>query len=304
MSAAGRQMGLSPAVVSKRISQLEKRLGVRLIQRTTRQLTLTETGKGFYERILGVLDGIEEAEAFVSQRADKPRGTLAVTAPTAFGRKHIVPHLRTFQENYPEVQLQIDLCDRLVDVVGEGYDLAIRVGALSDSSLVAKRLAPSRRVLCAAPAYLKEMGRPETLTDLAKHRCLAFMEQEHWDLLGPEGEVHYRVQSVIRTNSTEVVREAALAGLGIAFRSIWDVAEDLKAGRLEIVLPQYRETPNVGVYALYPGREFIPAKLEVFLDFLEELYGPTPYWDQGIKIPAPTASGRRAKPKAKEKKVA
>lgn len=285
MSAAGRDMGLSPAVVSKRISHLEDRLGARLFQRTTRQLTLTEAGQGFYERIVDILTGIEEAEAFVTRRNSVPQGTLKVTAPTAFGRMHIAPNLGKFLNQYPDLRFDLDLSDTFVDIVGEGFDLAIRIAELEDSSLVARKLAPNHRVICAAPAYLEQAGEPQGLADLAKHNCLAPAAQEMWRLEGPEGPTSIRIAGNIRTNSTEVVREAVLVGVGIALRSTWDVGAELKSGRLKVILPQYRQSPRVAVYAVYPCREHVPAKLRVFVDFLASMFGPEPYWDKGLDLP-------------------
>lgn len=286
MSAAGREMGLSPAVVSKRISQLEERLGARLFQRTTRQLTLTESGQGFYDRVVNILAGIEEAEAYVTRRNAIPRGTLKVTVPTAFGRLHIAPYMSEFLEQYPDLKLDLDLSDDFVDIVGEGFDAAIRIAELEDSSLVARKLAPNHRVICAAPGYLERNGEPSSLADLAKHNCLAPTAQEIWRLQGPEGLTSVRVNGNIRTNSTEVVRETVLAGLGVALRSTWDVGPELKSGRLKIVLPQYHESPRVAVYAVYPCRQYIPAKLRVFVEYLNTLYGPEPYWDKGLPLRA------------------
>lgn len=285
MSAAGREMGLSPAVVSKRISHLEERLGARLFQRTTRQLTLTEAGQGFYDRVVNILAGIEEAEAYVTRRNAIPRGTLRVTVPTAFGRMHIAPYLGKFLEDYPDMRLDLELSDNFIDIVGEGFDAAIRIAELEDSSLVARKLAPSHRVICASPSYLQKFGKPESLADLAKFNCLTAAAQEVWRLQGPDGPTSIRVHGNIRTNSTEVVRESVIAGLGIALRSTWDVGSELKSGKLQIVLPEYHESPRVAVYAVYPCRQFIPAKLRVFIDFLSALYGPEPYWDKGLKLP-------------------
>lgn len=288
MSAAGREMGLSPAVVSKRISHLEERLGARLFQRTTRQLTLTEGGQGFYDRVVNILAGIEEAEAYVTRRNANPRGTLRVSAPTAFGRMHIAPFMAKFLTQYPDMHLNLDLSDDLVDIVGEGFDAAIRIAELEDSSLVARKLAPSHRVICAAPSYLATVRKPTSLSDLAKHNCLTAAAQEVWRLDGPDGPVSIRVNGNIRTNSTEVVRESVIAGLGIALRSTWDVGSELKSGKLKIILPEYHESPRVAVYAVYPCRQFIPAKLRVFIDFLSNLYGPNPYWDKGLTLPRAT----------------
>jgi DNA-binding transcriptional LysR family regulator len=282
MSAAGREMGLSPAVVSKRLRRLEDRLGTRLMQRTTRQISLTEAGQGFYERVVAILASIEEAEAFVSRRSALARGTLKVSAPTSFGRLHIAPHLGPFLKDNPDLTVHLELSDEFVDIVGEGFDLAVRIAELSDSSLVARRLAPIHRVLCAAPAYLEKNGTPRSIADLASHACLTATPQDHWRLEGPEGLVSVKPAGPILTNSSEVVRESVLAGLGIALRSTWDVGPELSAGRLKLVLPQYRASRHVGVYAVYASRRFLPAKVRVFIDYLAQLYGPAPYWDRGL----------------------
>jgi DNA-binding transcriptional LysR family regulator len=279
MSAAGRALGLSPAVVSKRVKRLEERLGTRLFQRTTRQISLTEAGQGFYERIVGILAGIEEAEAFVSGRSGAVRGTLRLSAPTSFGRLHIAPHLKGFMDAYPELIVNLVLTDDFSDIVGDGFDLAIRIGELSDSSLVARRLAPVRRVLCASPDYIARHGMPAALADLAEHVCLPPHTQDLWRLEGPEGIVTYRPQGPLYTNSSEVVREAVFSGMGIALRSSWDVGPALKDGGLVQVLPQYEGSRNVVLSAVYPSRQFLPIKVRLFIDYLAELYGSTPYWE-------------------------
>jgi DNA-binding transcriptional LysR family regulator len=281
MSAAGRELGISPAVVSKRLRRLEDRLGARLLQRTTRQIALTDAGQGFYERVVAVLAGLEEAEVFVSRRSALARGTLKVSAPTSFGRMHVAPHLGPFMRSNPDLSINLVLSDNFVDIVGDGYDLAIRIAELADSSLVARKLAPVHRFLVAAPRYLAEHGRPATLEDLETHVCIATHNNEPWRIHGPEGPVVYRPEGPLHTNSSEVVREAVLAGLGIALRSTWDVGPELAAGELVRVLPDYQASDAVGVYAVYPSRRFLPAKVRLFIDYLAELYGPVPYWERG-----------------------
>jgi len=283
MSGAGRELGLSPAVISKRIRRLEERLGVRLLQRTTRQLALTEAGQGFYERVVGILAAIEEAEAWAAQGSATARGLLKVTAPTSFGRLHIAPHLNRFLDANPDVTVDLTLSDSFSDIVGEGFDLAIRIADLTDSSLIAKRLAPAHRILCAAPAYLAREGVPDTLADLQRHTLLIHNGSE-WRLEGPDRLEAVRVMSRLRTNSSEVVREAVLAGSGIALRSTWDVGPELKSGALVRVLPAYASSRRVAVHAVYPSRRHLEHKLRAFLDFLQGLYGPTPYWDEGLAL--------------------
>ncbi|SON54596.1 D-malate degradation protein R [Hartmannibacter diazotrophicus] len=292
MSAAGREMALSPAVVSKRIRRLEDRLGTRLLQRTTRQIALTEAGQGFYERIVAILASIEEAESYVSRRSALARGTLKVSAPTSFGRMHIAPYLGEFLDKNPDLGVNLVLSDDFVDVVGEGFDLAIRIAELADSSLVVRRLAPTHRILCASPKYLEKHGMPQSIDDLAEHVCLAAAHQDPWRLEGPGGPIAVRASGPVQTNSSEVVRELTLAGVGIALRSTWDIGPDLSAGKLKIVLPDYRASKHVGVYAVYPSRRFLAAKVRVFIDYLAGLYGPSPYWDKGLDavLNRPTAA--------------
>jgi DNA-binding transcriptional LysR family regulator len=283
MSQAGRETGLSPAVISKRIRRLEERLGVRLLQRTTRQLALTEAGQGFHERVVGILAAIEEAESEAGQGAAEARGLLRISAPTSFGRLHIAPFMQRFLDAHPAVSLDMTLTDAFVDIIGEGYDLAIRIADLGDSSLIARRLAPAHRVLCAAPSYVARAGMPKALSDLADHALLIHNASE-WRMEGPEGPATVRVTSRLRTNSSEVVREAVLAGGGIALRSTWDVGPELKSGALVRVLPQYGSSARLGVHALYPSRRHVEQKLRVFIEFLQALYGPTPYWDAGLDL--------------------
>jgi DNA-binding transcriptional LysR family regulator len=285
MSAAGRELNLSPAVISKRIRRLEERLGVRLLQRTTRQLALTEAGQGFYERVVSILASVEEAEAWVARGSDTVRGMLRVSAPTSFGRMHIAPALARFLELYPAVSVDLVLTDALVDIVGDGFDLAIRIADLQDSSLVARRLAPNHRILCAAPTYLAKHGRPERIEDLAYHHLLSHTTGE-WRLEGPEGVVHVRLHGPLKTNSSEVVREAVLAGMGVALRSTWDVAPELKSGRLVPVLPGYTGSKRVAIHAVYPSRRHLEQKVRAFVDYLQGLYGETPYWDEGLELAA------------------
>lgn len=283
MSAAGRQLNLSPAVISKRIARLEERVGVRLLQRTTRQLSLTEAGQGFYERVVSILASVEDAEAWVASGSGQARGTLRVSAPTSFGRMHIAPHLKPFLDRNPLVTVDLTLSDAFVDVIAEGFDVAIRIADLGDSSLVAKRLAPNHRVLCATPDYLGTRGEPATIADLGHHTLIAH-NSDHWLLDGPEGAVTVPVGGPLRTNSSEVVREALLAGVGIALRSTWDIGPELKSGQLRRVLPGYSVGRRVAIHAVYPSRRHMEQKLRSFIDYLGELYGATPYWDAGLAL--------------------
>jgi DNA-binding transcriptional LysR family regulator len=282
MSAAGREMGLSPAVVSKRVSLLEERLGARLFQRTTRQLTLTETGEGYFKRVVDILSLVEEAEDFVSRRNTKPRGMLKVSVPTSFARRHITPHLGAFLVRYPDIELDIHLSDTYVDIIRDGFDLAIRIGELQDSSLVARKLAADVRVLCAAPGYLAKAGAPKSIGDLEHHNCLGAGPQDSWRLEGPDGTRQVRVNSNLRTNSADFVREALISGLGVGLRATWDVGQELTSGELVRVLPEYRGSSSLAIHAVYPSRDFMPAKVNVFIEHLAEIYGTEPYWERNI----------------------
>jgi DNA-binding transcriptional LysR family regulator len=283
MSAAGRELSLSPAVISKRISHLEERLGARLFHRTTRHLQLTETGRGFYDRVVNILASIEEAEAFVSRGIAQPGGVLRITAPAAFSRLHIAPHLGGFIKQYPGLTIEIIATDHVLDIVKEGIDLAIRIAELEDSSLVTRRLAPCRRLFCASPAYLKEYGVPQSLDDLDDHKILV---ESHnvWRLEGPDGPVTLKPSGDIKTNSTEIIQQGVLSGLGIALCSTWLVRDDLKSGKIVQILPDYREAPSIGVHAVYACKQYIPAKLRVFIDYLASVYGPHPYWDEELEL--------------------
>lgn len=282
MTAAGQSLGISPAVVSKRMKKLEDRLGTRLLQRTTRQVSLTEAGQDFFERVQTILEQLEEAEASVSQRSKQVHGQLNISVPTSFGRMHVAPHLGAFLEKNGGLSIDLHSSDDFIDLVGDGYDLAIRIGALPDSSLVARRLAPVHRLLCASPDYLAKYGEPDSLEDLSNHICLAAHNQDPWRLEGPNGSEIIRTQGLLRSNSSEVIRSAVVAGIGIGLRSSWDVGDELRDGRLKAILPAYRSSDQIGLYVVYPSRRYLPAKVRLFIDFLASLYGPSPYWDEGL----------------------
>jgi DNA-binding transcriptional LysR family regulator len=279
ITAGGRKLGLSPAMASKRIARLEDRLGVRLIERTTRQLSLTEPGRRFYERVVQILDSVGEAESLVSGRLAPSRGVLRVSAPTSFGRMHLAPHLKRFLDANPDLVVEINLTDSFVDLANEGVDVAVRIAALEEPDPDVVWLAPNRRVLCATPGYLAEHGRPEELSDLRGHRLLAAANQSPWRLSGPDGPAALRVRSFVRTNSSEVVRELVLAGVGVALRSTWDVSEELASGALSVVAPRYPGAADVAIHAVRSRRRAASTAVQAFVGFLQTLYGPVPYWE-------------------------
>jgi DNA-binding transcriptional LysR family regulator len=305
MSAAGREMGLSPAVISKRVSQLEEQLGARLFQRTTRHLTLTETGAGYFKRVVDILSLCAEAEDFVSRRNTKPRGALKVSMPTKFGRRHIAPYIGEFLARFPDIEVDAQLTDNFTDIIREGYDLAIRIGELEDSSLVARKLAPDNRVICAAPAYIKKHGAPATIAELDLHNCLSAGAQDVWRLEGPEGEMLVRTHGNVHSDSGEFIHEALCAGLGIGLRSLWDVGDELKSGKLVALLPRYRGSSALAIHAVYPCREFMPAKVNVLIEYLAGLYGPEPYWERDFNVekPHPRAAKSSSRSAAKAAKA-
>ena len=282
LSAAARELGLSPALISRRLAGLEARLGVRLINRTTRSLRLTDEGAGYYDTCTRVLAEIEEADAAVSAGRVEPQGALKVAMPASFGHQHLAPLIPEFASRYPQVRLALSLSDRNVNVIDEGFDLAIRIAHLEDSSLAARRLAPNRRVVCASPAYLERHGTPLTPQDLAQHNCLTANDfVMSWDYKEPDGRPgSVRVSGRYACDNWEVLREWALAGMGVALKSTWDVHRHLEDGSLVSVCPGYTFGSDVAIYAVYPHRRFLPAKTRVFIEFLAASFGSEPYWDQ------------------------
>lgn len=280
LSAAARRLDLSPAVASRRLARLEDRLGVRLIERTSRRLAPTEAGRLVYDRAAQLLEGVEDLEAVVSRRTTQARGLLRVSAPTSFGRRRLAPLLQPFLAAQPRLTLELNLTDAFVDLMAEDVDVAVRIGSYEAENPLMHRLAPNRRVLCASPAYLAEYGAPDSLDDLRRHAQLAAENQSIWRLEGPEGPVVFRARSRVRTNSSEVARELALAGGGVALRSTWDVGDELRDGRLKVVLPQYAGSSDVAIFALTAGRARAETRVRAFIEFLSGLYGETPEWDR------------------------
>jgi DNA-binding transcriptional LysR family regulator len=289
LSAAARDLGISPALVSRRLAALEGRLGVRLVNRTTRSLHLTVEGSRYYESCTRVLAEIEEADAEVSAGRIEPQGALKIALPASFGHQHVAPLVPRFATLYPKVQLALSLSDRSVSVMDEGFDLAVVIAQLADSSLAARKLAPNRRVVCASPAYLAAHGTPRSPEELAQHNCLVtddFVSAwEYKDSAGRPGIA--RVQGRYASDNWEVLREWALAGLGIALKSTWDIYRQLQDGSLVALFPGYTFHSDVAIYAVYPHRRFLPAKTRVFIEYLAASFGPDPYWDAAMPSPKP-----------------
>lgn len=275
LSAAARSLGFSPASISKRLARLEARLGARLVQRTTRRMALTAHGQELYTDLERIRADLRSAEDRFRVRGDRPGGPLRLTAPTSFGRMHLAPCLARFTEQHPNIELTIDLSDSFVDLVASPYDAAVRITANVGSGLIGHRLMGSRRVLCASPAYLARMGRPESLADLEHHALLAAEGQLPWQLEGPEGHIIFHGRSAVRTNSSEVVRELAQGGCGIALRSLWDVAELLDFGKLTQILPHYEGSREAAIYLVHPPTPHLSANLRAVLTCLQAHLGHT-----------------------------
>lgn len=281
-SAAGRGSGLTPSAVSKLIGRLETRLGARLLHRTTRSISLTHEGVAFYQRCVRILRDIDEAEQAISQLHAVPSGRLRVNAAVAFATYQIVPIIPAYLDQYPHVHLELTITDRVVDVVEEGVDVAIRLGARVDPSLVSRQLAADRRVICAAPEYLSRHGTPNAPSDLARFQCLTWIDNQgglnDWPFIGPHGPYTVRVSGNIEVDNGETLYEMALAGLGLARIAGFRVGKAIRSGRLIPLLADcHREEPLL-IHAVYPHRRHLVPKVRSFVDFLTRTFTPTPPW--------------------------
>jgi DNA-binding transcriptional LysR family regulator len=288
LTAAAKAEGVAPAIIGRRLDALEARLGVKLMVRTTRRITLTHEGSAFLEDCQRLLVDMANAEASVSAGGVKASGHLRITAPAGFGRRHVAPLVPRFRELHPEVTISLNLSDRVVDVAGEAYDCAVRVGDLPDSSLVSVRLADNRRLCVATPRYLQQNGRPQVPTDLARFDCLTLSsdasQTRGWAFsvpvpgtLGEVEIVHLRPNGPLDCSDGQVLREWCLAGYGIAWRSTWEVEADIAAGRLESVLDDFAAPPN-GIFVLFPQRKHLALRVRLWIDFLKHEYARPDFW--------------------------
>ncbi|HME84099.1 MAG TPA: LysR family transcriptional regulator [Roseiarcus sp.] len=281
-SEAARRLRASKSAVSRNIGALEAELGVRLFQRTTRSLNLTEAGRSYCERAARILADLEEANLAVSQLQAAPRGRLRVSAPMSFGFLHLAPALPDFLARYPEVAVDITMSDRFVDLVDEGFDVAVRIGALEDSSLIARKLAPIRRVVCASPSYFKSRGAPETPDDLKRHECLSnsnIASSQEWRFTTRDGKPWpVEVKGRLSANNGDLLRIAALKGLGVVNLPTFIVGSDLQAGALATTLDEFI-TQDMTLSAVYPQSRHLSPKVRALVDFLVDRFGPHPYWD-------------------------
>ncbi len=281
LTAAAVAEGVAPAVIGRRIDGLEERLGVKLLLRTTRRLSLTHEGSAFLEDAQRLLADLANAEASVSAGGVKASGHLRITAPAGFGRRHVAPLVPRFVTQHPEVSLSLNLSDRLVDLVNEGFDCAIRVGDLPDSSLVSARLADNRRLCVASPAYLAARGTPLHPSEVARHECLTLSSEASqtrgWAFTLEGQLVHVRPSTRLDCSDGQVLHAWCLAGLGLAWRSWWEVEADVRAGRLVSVLDDFAAPPN-GIYAVFAQRKHLPLRLRLWIDFVKAAYGDPSYW--------------------------
>jgi DNA-binding transcriptional LysR family regulator len=291
-SAAARRLGLSKSLVSKQVTQLERSVGARLLNRTTRALSLTEAGSVFYEHCSRIVDELEEAKLAVGRLHSEPRGLLRLTAPVAFGRLHIATALPDFLARYPEVKIDMATTDRFVDLAEEGYDLAIRIVDQPVPTIVARKLAPVNRKLVATPEYFERHGVPQSPADLEQHNCLTytyFNPQDPWRLRGPDGDISVRATGNLRVNDDDALAAAVVQGLGLALLPTFLIGGELQSGRLKAALSQYIAVER-HIYAVYLANRHVSAKVRAFIDFLLDRFGPEPYWDRSDTLTEPAAT--------------
>ena len=279
ISQAGEDLGLSPAVASSHLRKLEDSLGVRLLHRTTRHVALSEEGRAFLPHAEEVLASAEAARAAVGAGTTTPTGTLRITASASFGRMHLIPGLAGFLARYPDLELDLRLTDTIVDLVEGGFDIAIRNSALKDSSLIARRLAPDKRILCAYPQYLQRHGTPTRPAELKHHECLTLIGMDQWSFQHENRVEVIRIKGRIRTDNGEAVRDACAAGLGITLSSTWSLYRHLARGELVEVLPETPLVNETGIWAIYSSSRQLAPKIRAFLDYFSEYFGSPPYWD-------------------------
>ena len=278
---AAEKLDLSRGMATRYVAQLEAHLGVRLLNRTTRRLSLTEAGSDYYPRATHVLAMIEEAETSAAQNASVPRGTLRVTSSVIFGARHLGAAISAYLRRHPQVQVELSLNERVVDLVDEGFDLAIRVAARIDPGLVARRITPVRAFACASPAYLKTHATPTSPEQLAGHNCLVYPHPVHqggWHFKRGGEERTVPVSGTLRGNNGDSLVSAAIDGLGVIFEPTFLVYEALREKKLVRLLPDW-QSEELWVFAVYPNRKFLAPKVRSFIDFLVERFGPEPYWD-------------------------
>ena len=282
ISLAGRELNISPAVASAHIGKLEETLGVRLIHRTTRKVSLTDDGKLFLPHAQEVLDSIETAQAAVGSGAQTPQGTLRVTTPASFGRMHLIPAIPEFLELYPKLNIDFRFSDSILDVVEGGFDVAIRHAELKDSNLHAKKLADDKRIIVASKNYIEKYGKPETPADLKNHKIVNLTGLEVWGFKAGQGITSIKTPNYLRMDNGEAVRDACIQGCGITLTATWCSYPYLKSGELVQILQYYPLATDCALWAAYPSNRLLAPKVRAFIDFLAERFSGTPYWDEKL----------------------
>jgi len=282
-SPAAKLLGISKSAVSKRVTQLEEQMGVKLLHRTTRKLSLTEAGEHFFQHARIAHQAAKDAQDAVAQLQGEPQGRLRINTPMSFGRLHIAPLIPEFLKRYPKISIEMVMDDKVADLIGEGFDIAIRGGDLPDSSLIARKLAPLRNVLCASPEYIEKHGRPIELSQLTDHNCLIFTyskDIKEWLFIKDGQTQSVEVTGNYNVNNSEALREALLQGVGIGRLPTFVAGPDIKSGKLVSLFEEY-QMPDKTIYAVFPERQYLPSKVRAFIDFaVEYLGGDNPYWDQ------------------------
>lgn len=283
ITAAAEQLRVAKSAVSRRLSELEEQLGVELFHRSTRKLNLTDSGRLFYQRCVIILDEITEAEFSVSQSHKEISGQLKIAVPHSFGVMHLASAIVDFQKQHPAISFDIDLNDREVDLIQEGFDIAIRIGTLKDSSLIARKLAELSTVVCASPKYLHEHGEPIIVEELKQHHCITYSYLEHpdqWNFIDTENKMHkIKINKTMQVNNGEFMRDMAIAGLGVIRQPTFIAYADISSGKLVPILKNYLSTP-LNLYAIYPPTRHLSQKVRLFIDFLVERYMGQPYWER------------------------
>jgi len=278
---AATALGMSKTMVSKHLAAIEDRLGVRLLNRTTRKIGLTEIGAEYLRRCQEIIQLVDEADGRLLESHDRPRGLLRVNAPVTFSERHLAPSIAEYRRRHPDVQVDLVVNDRVIDLIEEGFDLAVRIGRLKDSTLVARRLAPAHMVLVASPAYLAARGRPERPEDLARHDCLIYAyssERDEWRFADEDGPRTVRVKGPVSSNNGMILMQAAIDGQGIVVLPTFIVGDALRDGRLVEILAEYRPQDRA-IYAVFPANRHLSPKVRSFVDFLVERFGGRPYWE-------------------------
>ncbi|TRX52834.1 LysR family transcriptional regulator [Thalassomonas sp. M1454] len=280
ISFAGAELGISAAVASSHIKKLEESLGVRLIHRTTRKVSLTEEGAAFLHHAEDVIASVEAAKASVGAGVSSPSGTLRVAAPASFGRMHLLPVIADFINQNPNLKVDLKLSDTIVDLVEGGFDIAIRNSELKDSSLVAKKLVPDKRILCASPSYIEKFGLPSTPEELKNHNCITLLNMDHWNFDNGKTSFNVKVSGNFRVDNGEAIRDACALGVGITINSTWSAYKQLHSGELVEVLPEYPLVSETAIWAIYPSSRQLAPKVRAFIDYVSNHFNNEASWDK------------------------